>query len=115
MPGSEGWSPGSPFPNDPYRLKIFFFFLRNFGQVESLKWVDQSLLGIDLIVSPNMGFIGGTSGKGSICQCGKCSFDPWVGKILWRREWLPTPLFLSGKFHSQSSLVGYSPWGYPPI
>ena len=27
------------------------------------------------------------------------------------REWLPTPVFLPGKFHRQRSLVGYSPWG----
>ena len=33
------------------------------------------------------------------------------GKIPWRREWLPTPLFLPGEFHGQRSLVGYSPWG----
>ena len=30
----------------------------------------------------------------------------WVGKIPWRREWLPTPVFLPGEFHGQ-----YSPWG----
>ena len=23
-------------------------------------------------------------------------FDPWVGKITWRRRWQPTPLFLLG-------------------
>jgi len=28
-------------------------------------------------------------------------FDPWVGKIPWRREWQPTPVFLPGKFHEQ--------------
>ena len=33
------------------------------------------------------------------------------GKIPWRREWLPTPVFLSGKFHEQRSWVGYSPAG----
>ena len=38
-------------------------------------------------------------------------FDPWVGKIPWRREWLPTPVFLPGEFHEQRNLVGYSPWG----
>ena len=38
-------------------------------------------------------------------------FDPWVGKIPWRREWLPTPVFLPGEFHGQRSLVGYSPGG----
>ena len=35
----------------------------------------------------------------------------WVGKIPWRREWPPTPVFLPGEFHRQRSLVGYSPWG----
>ena len=39
-------------------------------------------------------------------------FHPWVGKIPWRREWLPTPVFLPGEFHEQKSLVGYSPWGH---
>ena len=47
-----------------------------------------------------------------IClQCRKPRFDHWVGKIPWRREWLPTPVFLPGEFHRQKSLVGYSPWG----
>ena len=27
----------------------------------------------------------------------------------WRRKWQPTPVFLSGEFHGQRSLVGYSP------
>ena len=35
--------------------------------------------------------------------------DTWVGKIPWRREWLPTPVFLPGEFHGQRSLTGYSP------
>ena len=38
-------------------------------------------------------------------------FDPWVGKIPWRRKWQPTPVLLPGKSHGQRSLVGYSPWG----
>ena len=37
--------------------------------------------------------------------------NPWVGKISWRREWQPTPVFLPGEFHGQRSPVGYSPWG----
>ena len=28
----------------------------------------------------------------------------------WKREWLPTPVFLPGEFHGQRSLEGYSPW-----
>ena len=42
----------------------------------------------------------------------RCEFDPWVGKIPWRRKWQPTPVFLPRKFHGQRSLVGYSPWGH---
>ena len=38
-------------------------------------------------------------------------FDPWVGKIPWRRKWKPILVFLPGKSHGQRSLVGYSPWG----
>ena len=37
-------------------------------------------------------------------------FDPWIGKILWRREWKPTLLCFPGESHEQRSLVGYSPW-----
>ena len=39
-------------------------------------------------------------------------FDPWVGKMPWRRKWQLTPVFLPGKFHGQRSLVGNSPWGH---
>ena len=42
-------------------------------------------------------------------------FDPWVRKNPWRRKWYPTPVFLSGKFHGQSSLEGYSPWGWKTV
>ena len=34
------------------------------------------------------------------------SVYPWVGKIPWRREWLPIPVFWPGEFHGL-----YSPWG----
>ena len=60
------------------------------------------------------GFPGGACDKESACQCRRCKrrgFDPWVGKIPWRREWQHAPLFSSGKSHGQRSLVGYSPWG----
>ena len=33
----------------------------------------------------------------------RCRFNPWVRKIPWRREWLPTPIFLPGKPHGQRS------------
>ena len=33
-------------------------------------------------------------------------FDPWVGKIPWRRERLPTSVFWPGEFHGLYSLWG---------
>ena len=36
-------------------------------------------------------------------------FNPWVGKIPWRKEWQLTPIFLPGESHGQRSLAGYSP------
>ena len=38
-------------------------------------------------------------------------FDPWVGKILWRRKWQSTPVFLLRESHRKRSLKGYSSWG----
>ena len=46
-----------------------------------------------------------------LLQCGRPGFDPWIGKIPWRRKWEPTPVFLSEKSHGWRSLVSYSPWG----
>ena len=40
-------------------------------------------------------------------HCGRPWFDPWVGKIPWRRESLPTLVFLPGEFHGL-----YSPRGH---
>ena len=37
-------------------------------------------------------------------------FDPWVGKIPWGRERLPTPVFWPGEFH-----ILYSPWGHKEL
>ena len=54
------------------------------------------------------------SGKESTCQCKRLrrlGFSLWVGKISWRRKWQPTPVFLPGKSHGQTSLAAYSPWG----
>ena len=39
-------------------------------------------------------------------------FDPWVGKIPWKREWQPTPVFVPGESYREKSLAGYSPRGH---
>ena len=42
-----------------------------------------------------------------IClQCTRIWVNPWVRKIPFRREWIPTPVFFPGEFHGQRSLKG---------
>ena len=52
------------------------------------------------------------SDKETACHGRIPELDPWVGKIPWRREWQPTPVFVPGKFYGQRSLVDYGPWGH---
>ena len=58
----------------------------------------------------NSGLLWWLSSKESTCQYRKLEFDPWVGKIPWRRKWQSTPVFLPGESHGQRSLAGYSSW-----
>ena len=60
------------------------------------------------------GFPGGTNGKEPTWQCSRHKrhgFDPWVGKIPWRRALQTVPIFLLGEPQGQRSLAGYSPGG----
>ena len=69
----------------------------------------------NLFKEESMGFPGSAGGKEPACQCRRhkrLSFHPWVGKIPWRRAWLPTLVFLPGESHGQKSLVGYNPRGH---
>ena len=83
-----------PFPSWPERLLVSSFGLILFPT----HFIDH------LVSFPRW-----LSGKESACQCRRCRFDPWVGKIPWRRKWQPTPVFLPIKSHGQRSLEGYSP------
>ena len=58
-------------------------------------------------VALRTGFPGGASGK-EHTRHRRCGFDPWVGKVPWRRKWQPTPVFLPGKSHGQRSLADHS-------
>ena len=51
------------------------------------------------------------SGKECACQCRRPGFDPWVGKIPWRRKWQPTAVVLPGESQGQRSPSGCSPRG----
>ena len=82
------------------------------GKHKEHKWVRTNDFNDD---SWNLGLTRWFSGKESACQCRTHrtrGSDPWVGKILWRRNWKPTPVFLPGKSHEQRNLVGYSRWGH---
>ena len=49
----------------------------------------------------------------SVClQCRRPRFNPWFGKIPWRKKWQLTPVSLPGESHGQRSLSGCSPWGH---
>ena len=58
----------------------------------------------------NQGFPGG-----SVVKDPSAVQETWVQslirKIPWGRKWVPTPVFLPGKFHGQRNLAGCSPWG----
>ena len=58
------------------------------------------------------GFPWWLSGKEPTWQWRRCGFDPWVGKVLWKRKWPPTLASLPGKSHGRRSLEGYSPWDH---
>ena len=60
----------------------------------------------------------GASDKEPTCQCRRPKrpgFDPWVGKIPWRRGWQPTPVFLPEESPEQRRLEGYSRWGHTEL
>ena len=61
------------------------------------------------LLSLTKDFPGGSDGKSFCLRSGRPRFDPWVEKILWRREWQSTPVFLPIESHGRGSLVGYSP------
>ena len=55
------------------------------------------------------------SGNKSACQHRSLEghgFNPWVGKIPWKRKGQPNPVFCTGESHGQRSLVGYCPWDH---
>ena len=43
------------------------------------------------------------SGKEPACHSRRYGFNPWAGKILWRRAWQPTPVFFPGEPHGRGA------------
>ena len=112
-PAAAGRAPTKPYVNFLSGLSSMSVDCR--GQELRLATIleshwDQRSLEITLF-KPSPGLPCWLSGKESACQCRRPGFDPWVGKIPWRRKWQPTPVFLPGESHGQRRLAGYSPWG----
>ena len=60
------------------------------------------------------GFPGGIVVKNPPVNAGdirEAALIPGIGKIPWKKEWQPIPVFLPGESLGQRRLVGYSPWG----
>ena len=76
---------------------LFHQFFFNYSVLKWKKWASQVVL-----VVKNLPMRGHK----------RCGFDPWIGKIPWRRAWQPIPIFLPGECHKQRSLVGYGLQGY---
>ena len=71
-----------------------------------LKWLSSSssvYMGLPWLLS--------TKNPPAVQVTQEMEFSPWARKIPWKRAWQPIPIFLSGEFHGQRSLVGYSLWG----
>ena len=96
---------------EPYDLERYqhrnslFAYLPNFTRT-SCKPVGLKICFLDEQQLPRW-----LSGKESASQCRRCKrrrFNPWVRKVPWNRKRQPTPVFLPGESHRQSSLVGHS-------
>ena len=119
-----------------YRLKKFFFsffflfYFRSYSVVPNIFATRDQVCGRHFLHAPELWeegmmvlqwfkYIPGLPWwlrQFKICpQCRKPWFNPWVGKIPWRRKWQPTPVFLPGKSHGQKSLVGYSSSGHKDL
>ena len=124
FPRQEYWS-GLSFPSpgdlpDP-GIKPFFLHWQEDYLPLSHQGSPYHLLCFEVERTIDVGALmlpGGTSGKEPASQCRRHKrhrFDPWVGKIPWRRAWQLAPVFFSGESQGQQSLAGYSPRGHKEL
>ena len=89
------FSRGSSQPKD--RTQVSCIAGRRFNLwITREAWIQASSSKLDicprfrsLFRHSDLGFSGGTVGKESVCQCGRCKrqgFDPWVEKIPWSKK-----------------------------
>jgi len=101
------WVNSGSFTGRPGVLRFMWWQRVGHDWATELNWTELKRFSVLLQCFPV-----GASGKEHICQCRRlkrCRFDPWFGKIPWRRKWQPIPVFMPGKFHRPRRLAGYSP------
>ena len=81
------------------------------GYIRTIKYKTEFLHGMGKSV---WGFPDGSAVRNPLAMQ-ETRFNPCIGKILWRREWLSIPVFLPREFHGQRSPVGYSPQGLTEV
>ena len=100
-------------PPQVYMCLVLFLMEYKLMAKSSLYWFPLTYQEENLkTIIQNIAFSDGSDSKEPACQyrrCKRCTFNPWVGKIPWRRARQPTTVFLPGESHELRSLVGYSP------
>ena len=99
----------------PWKMTVYPFVLYcspYHGSIPIIMILDRSIfsvyiLWLDKVICIWFTYSGGSDSEGSACNARRPRFNPWVGKIHWRRKWLPTPVFLPGESHGQRDLAGY--------
>ena len=91
------------FPGNPAGKE----FACNAGDLNTVPWLGRSWKRDRLPTPVFLGFPHGSDGQESTCNAGdlgsRPEFNPWVGKIPWRSEQLPTPAFWPGEFHDRGA------------
>ena len=89
----------------PYqKLRNDEWFEITFNKYLFCVWHPETIGRNSIILDLKEGFPGRSDGQDPPAMR-DTGFDPWVGKIPWRREGLPTPVFWPGEFQGL-----YSPW-----
>ena len=74
-----------------YYYCLYFYRLIELQKGDVLQSSSVQVLNLGRLAT---GILWWVSCKESICQLRRHGFDPWVGKLPWRRAWQPTPVFL---------------------
>ena len=89
-------SPSPPAPNPSQHQSLFQWVNSSHEVAKVLEWskfwiISEVILSFKATCKPQITRI--------LLQCRRHGFYPWVGRIPWRREQLPTPVFWPGEFH----------------